>query len=163
MMSERAHGEESRTAFAVLEWALQRIRERRLDLGGGPLVQTMGRILRAGGRREAPFLEASRGSCRIGWRTPSGQPVLIQSLSGGEWTLFASALAASLLLLRNPPLRFLFVEAGEADPNTLRSLLAGLRSVGGSLTMVMILTHLPVNPKGWTVLGQLPPFQAESA
>jgi len=163
-MSERARVEESRAAYAALEWALQRIREERLDQAGGPLVQQMTRILRAGGRRETPFLEAGKGSCRIGWRTPAGYSVLIQTLSGGEWTLFASALAASLILLRGPALRFLFVEAGEADPDTLHSLLDGLRSVSESLTSVMVLTHHPnVTAKGWTILRHLPALQAESA
>ena len=142
----------------------QRIREERLGQAGGPLVQQMTRILRAGGRRESPFLEAGQGSCRIGWRTPAGYSVLIQTLSGGEWTLFASALASSLILLRAPALRFLFVEAGEADPDTLRSLLDGLRSVSESLTSVMVLTHHPnVTAKGWTILRHLPALQAESA
>lgn len=162
-MSERARVEASRSAVAGLEWALQRIREDRLDRAGDPLVQGMTRILRAGGRRETPFLEASRGNCRVGWRTPAGNPVLIQAMSGGEWTLFASALAASMIVLRRPPLRFLFVEAGEADPQTLQSLLAGLQSVSGALTSVLVLTHLKVTAKGWTVLGHLPPLKAESA
>lgn len=162
-VGELARVEERRATFAALEWALQRVRERRLDQSSEPLVQGMTRILRAGGRRETPFMEATGGSCRIGWRTPTGQQVLIQALSGGEWTLFASALAASLVILRGPALRFLLVEAGEADAKTLQSLLAGLRSVGGSLTSVLVLTHLPVTAKGWTVIGHLPSLQAESA
>jgi len=98
--------------------------ESRDQLGG--LLETM---LRAAGRMEVPFFAASRGVCRIGWRTASGKEIPAQSLSGGEWILFAACLTAAVLILRNAPLRILLVEAGEADAPPLQALLDAIRSV----------------------------------
>jgi hypothetical protein len=162
-MGERERIEAGRSAFAALEWALQRLREERLGEAGGPLVRRMTQLLRAGGRREIPYLVAGGGACRIGWRTPAGKEVGIQTLSGGEWTLFAAALTASMLLLREAPLRLLLVEAGEADATTLRSLLAVLRAAADGLTAAVVLTHLDVRASGWTVVKHFPPLRAESA
>jgi len=114
-------------------------------------------ILRAAGRPETPFFTAAEGIFRIGWRTPAGKEIPVQSLSGGEWILFAAGLAATVLILRNAPLRILLVEAGEADPHTLSALLDGLRSVADRLTCTLVLTPRQVAAPGWTVVKKFGP------
>ena len=114
-------------------------------------------ILHAAGRTETPFFTAAHGVFRIGWRTSAGKEIPVQSLSGGEWILFAAGLAATVLILRNAPLRILLVEAGEADAHTLSALLDGLGSVGDRLTCALVLTPRAVAAPGWTVVKRFGP------
>jgi hypothetical protein len=155
--------EAAREVGSALEWALQRVREEEITEAGSPLVRKMESFLRAAGRPETPYVYAGGGSCRIGWRTPAGKEVPVQAMSGGEWALFTAALAATVTVLRAAPLRILLVEAGEADEKTLRSLLAGIRSVAEDLTCALVLTPRDVQAKGWTVLQRPAPSVAQSA
>ncbi len=154
---EEARAHAARDVYADLERALQRLQEEEImesrdQLGG--LLETM---LRAAGRSEVPFFVASRGTCRIGWRTASGKEIPVQSLSGGEWILFAAALTAAVLVLRHAPLRILIVEAGEADAHTLQALLDAIRSVSDRLTCAMVLTPRNIHAPGWTVVRRFGP------
>jgi len=158
---EEARAHAARDVYADLERALQRLQEDEImesrdQLGG--LLETM---LRAAGRTEVPFFIASRGICRIGWRTLSGKEIPVQSLSGGEWILFAAALTAAVLILRNAPLRILIVEAGEADAHTLQALLDAIRSVSDRLTCAMVLTPRNIHAPGWTIVRRFGPPVAQ--
>jgi len=99
------------------------VREDEIQHAGGDLIATMHRMLLAAGRTEAPFIRAGKGMVELGWRTAGGCEVFAQALSGGEWVLFAAALTASVILLRNAPVRVLLVEAAEADAGTLADIL----------------------------------------
>ena len=160
---EEARAQASRELYATLEWALQRLQEEDImqsrDLLGG-LLETM---LRAAGRTEVPFFSAARGICRIGWRTATGREIPVQSLSGGEWILFAAALTAAVIILRNAPLRFLLVEAGEADAHTLQALLDAIRSVSDRLTCALVLTPRNIHAPGWTVVRRFGPPVVQNA
>lgn len=127
------------------------------------MVVVMESMLRAAGRLETPFFVAAGGTCRIGWRATDGKEVPVQSLSGGEWILFSACLAAVLVVLRNAPLRILLIEAGEADPHTLQSLLDALRSVADRLTCALVLTPRNVTAPGWTVVKRFGPPVAQNA
>lgn len=124
--------------FAAIEWALQRQREAEISNSGGPLMRIMSEFLKASGRKETPYVRASNGNCAIGWRTTDGLEVQIQSLSGGEWVLFAAALAAAVILCRKSALKILLVEAGETDSKTLTQLLEGIQGVNREDLMTAI-------------------------
>jgi hypothetical protein len=160
---EEARAQAARDVDATLERALQRLQEEEIMEARDPLGGLVETMLRAAGRTEVPFFSASRGVCRIGWRTASGKEIPAQALSGGEWILFAAALTAAVIILRNAPLRILLVEAGEADPHTLHALLEAIRSVSDRLTCAVVLTPRHVHAPGWTVVRRFGPPVIQSA
>ena len=140
------------------------MREDEIQPVGGDLIATMHRMLMAAGRTEAPFIRAGKGMVELGWRTAGGCEVFAQALSGGEWVLFAAALTASVILLRNAPVRVLLVEAAEADDGTLAELLAAVAAVGDRLTAAVVMTcHAPAVADGWTVVEMSAEQRAERA
>jgi len=145
--------ESARDVFAAIEWALQRQREVEIAEAGGPLKKFMGKFLEAAGRKERPFIEAGVGG--IGWITADEARVQVQTLSGGEWALFTSALTAAVLLCRKAELKMLLIEAGETDQNTLAQVLRGVRAVSKGLTAAIVLTpHAPADgAEGWNVVN----------
>jgi hypothetical protein len=147
--------------FAAIEWAIQRQRDVEISEAGGPLLTVMGEFLQAAGRAEKPYVRAGAGSCSIGWTKPDGSEISVQALSGGEWAVFAAALTTAVLILRNPPLKFLLIEAGEMDDTTLPQLVAGVTAFMDRLTGALVMTpRAPTRkPKGWTVLN----YRAEQA
>src|SRR5205814_9239217 len=140
-----------------LGWALQRLQEEEIMESRDRLGGHMESMLRAAGRSDVPFFFAEQGVCRVGWRRPGGKEIPVQSLSGGEWILFAAVLTATVVILRNAPLRILLVEAGEADPHTLHALLEAIRSVSDRLTSAIVLTPRNVSAPGWTVVRRFGP------
>ena len=140
--------------FSAVEWALQRQREVEISEAGGPLLSLMGEFLQAAGRTEKPFVRASAGSCAIGWAKVDGSEISVQALSGGEWAVFTAALTTAIIVLRNPPLRLLMVEAGEMDEVTLPQLLAGISAFSDRLTGAIVMTpRAPARrPKDWRVV-----------
>jgi len=154
---EEARAQAARDVYATLERALQRLQEEEIMEARDPLGGLVETMLRAAGRTELPFFHASRGVCRIGWRTTAGKEIPAQSLSGGEWILFAAALTAAVIILRNAPLRLLLVEAGEADAHTLQALLDAIRSVSDRLTCAMVLTPRSIHAPGWTIVRRFGP------
>lgn len=140
-----------RDVFGAIEWALQRQREVELNDAGGPLLSNMTTFLAAAGRKEKPFVKASG----IGWTDADGREVQVQALSGGEWALYAAALASSVLLCRPAPIRVLLVEAGETDLGTLQQLMAGTAAIADGLTAAFILTPFPPMKAGkvWNVVN----------
>ncbi len=157
LVQEESRAREARDLYAGFEWSLQRLQEEEIMESRDRISEILESILHAAGRSETPFFTAAEGVFRIGWRTPEGREIPVQSLSGGEWILFAAGLAATVLILRNAPLRILVVEAGEADAHTLSALLEGLRSVGDRLTSTLVLTPRAVAAPGWTVVRRFAP------
>ena len=157
LAQEESGARGSRDLYAGLEWSLQRLQEEEIMESREQITAILASLLHEAGRTETPFFTAAHGAFRIGWRTSAGKEIPVQSLSGGEWILFAAGLAATVLILRNAPLRILLVEAGEADAHTLSALLDGLRSVGERLTCTLVLTPRAVAAPGWTVVKRFGP------
>lgn len=147
--------------FSAIEWAIQRQREVEISEAGGPLLTVMGEFLQAAGRAEKPYVRAGAGSCAIGWTKPDGSEISVQALSGGEWAIFAAALTTAILILRNPPVKFLLIEGGEMDETTLPQLLAGVTAFMDRLTGALVMTPRAPGkkPKGWTLIA----YRAEAA
>lgn len=143
----------ARDVFAAIEWALQRQREVEISEAGGPLKRHMARFFEAAGRSERPFIEAAAGSCAVGWITADGKRVKVETLSGGEHCLFATALTASVLCARKAQLKILLVEAAESDDDTLASLLLGIKALSKDLTCALVSTHRAVRAERWTEEG----------
>lgn len=144
--------------MVALEGALQRVRAEELAHGGGPLIRIMCEILAGAGRSERPYIRAEKAVCELGWRTPRGDEVPVQALSGAEHALFASALAAAVITLRGAAVRILCVESAEAvdhprGPQSLSELLAGLAAADERLVCVVLTPTEPSAPAiGWKVV-----------
>jgi hypothetical protein len=107
-------------------------------------MEVMRTFLSAAGRPEEPYIRAARATCEIGWREPGGEEISIEVLSGGEWCLFASALAAAVIIVRDAQERILIVEAGETDNETANALARGIAALESRLTCaVMCLQRAP--------------------
>lgn len=144
-----------RDAHAAAEWSCQRLREIDLAARSGGLQELMKRFLVAAGREEEPFLRASRGATEFGWRLPDGSEITVEALSGGESCLFTTALAAAVIVLREPELRVLLVEAAELGAGeTADALLRGCEAVAGDLSLVCVATTAGVEPRpDWNVVN----------
>jgi hypothetical protein len=142
-----------RAVFAALEFALQRAREREITEAGGPLLGKMNEFMKGAKRKEAPYFRAGKGVCEIGWKREDGTEVEISALSGGEYCLFATALTAAVIIMRGATLRFLLVEAAEADDTTFHQLLGGIETVAHDLSCAIVSTRTRgvVVDKSWTV------------
>ena len=144
--------EAAKKVFGAVEFALQRLREQEISEQGGPLVSRMRTFLDAAGLHAAiPYLEAGAGVVSMGW-TANGRRVPVQTLSGGEWVLFSTALAAAVIALRKPPLRVLLVEAGETDATMLCRLLSGIEAVKEELTAAVVMTQGPIESGGYEAI-----------
>jgi len=150
---ELRRAESEGNVYGAMEWALHQVRAAQISESSGPLLATLETYLTAAGRGETPYVRAGRGVCEIGWRTPAGLDVPIQALSGGEWALFAAGLAASVIILREAPLRVLVVEAGETDGRTLQQLCDGIRGISDGLTCAIVMTPREATVDGWTTIA----------
>jgi len=153
IIEEIVSSRSEREIFSALEWAAKRAREQEITEAGGPLVSRMETFLAAAGRPEKPYFRADRKACEIGWSTPDGHDVAIQVLSGGEWCIFAAALTAAVITLREAEVRILLVESGETDSKTLSALLRGIAAVADGIGRALVLTQADKVPKvkGWKV------------
>ena len=152
LAAELAKAQAERDACAAVEWACQRVRERQHQGRERPIVERMGRFLRAAGRAEEPFVRASKGRLDFGW-SRDGQEIAGEALSGGESVLFGCALAAAILALRGAEVRVLLVEGAEVGIRQSGALLAGLDAVSEDMSNVLLCTCLPIlAPAGWEVI-----------
>lgn len=126
--------------YKALEWALQRKRDAGITIRGGGLKESMQTFLREAGRDEVPYFRPVPGRCEIGWRQARGKEIAIEAMCGGEWCVFASAITAAMVKVRNADFRILLVEAAEAHGKTLPSLLNGIRAVKDSLHTAIVMT-----------------------
>lgn len=85
---------------------------------------------------------------RIGWERPNEDGTTrrtpIEAMSGGENAIFTAALAYGLLMLADPPLKLLMIEAGEISARNLDALLQGVESVSDDIGNALIAAHVPV-------------------
>jgi hypothetical protein len=112
----------------------------------------MREFLRAAGRSEDPFCEATGSDFRIGWRTKAGEEVSVKTLCGGEWPVFVAALAAAVHQLGDAPMRFVLVEAGETDAAHLAQIVRGLGAVEGVVSVVATQRDVTTQPTGWALI-----------
>jgi hypothetical protein len=152
--------EVAETVSKALERALQRVRADEIAHGAEPLLSIMRQFLEGAGRTEVPYL--------LGW-TPSsgpaaGEQVPVEGLSGSEFALWASALAAAVIIRRGAPRKFLLVEAAEADATTLTQLMRGIAAVADRLTLSLVATpHSPeAIPPGWVAMAPTGAVVAEA-
>ncbi len=91
-------------------------------------------------------LENTKGKAifELGWHSPEGK-FSMDTLSGGETTVFCAALAYALLQLANPPLKILSLEAAEIDCEHFDKLLAGLNATQGNYSNAIVATHQSVS------------------
>jgi hypothetical protein len=140
LMAAIVEEQAERDVYSATEWAIQRKREQDLSAAGGPLLNAMREFMKAAQQNVVPYITASAGVCSIGLRKSDGTEITIQALSGGEWTFFAAALAAAVILTRNSEIKVLLVEAAEADEETLEGILNGIKSIKGNLDAAIVMT-----------------------
>jgi hypothetical protein len=160
IISSIRDAETGRDVYAAIESACQRQREAEVNKagGGGTFMEVMRTFLSAAGRAEEPYIRAARATCEIGWRRSGGEEIPIEVLSGGEWCLFAAALAAAVIIVRDAQERILIVEAGETDDVTANALASGISALEGRLTCAVmclqrVLVHHGVWRGEWTVVA----------
>ena len=150
-----------RTAFAAIEHAVTRLRGEEISRAGGPVLDRMQAIFVAGGVSYTPFMRVKGGQCDIGWTTPDGAR-LVQALGGGEWTFFAAALCAAVVIERDAPVKLLLVEGAEPDDKWMRMLLNGLSDpTCQALDCVLVLRPAAFTPPGhlWECIAPGMPLQ----
>src|SRR3990172_3747874 len=141
-----------RDVFGALEWACQRVQEAEIQEQGAGLLGRIGGFLAAAGRTEKAYIRAGKGVVEIGWRRDKAE-IPVQALSGGEWCLFCAALTSALLAIRPAELRFLLVEAGEADDATMRALCAGISAQEHITCAIVCTPHAPSwEQNGWNLI-----------
>lgn len=81
----------------------------------------------------------------------------LEALSGGQRTLYVTALAYALLMLADPPLKLLLVEAAEIDEANLFALMQAVEGVADGIGNVIIATHVNVagfaSDSEWTLFN----------
>jgi hypothetical protein len=154
IITELAEAEILRDVFTALEAAAIDVRGKQTTEAGGPLREHMLAFLRAAGRTESPFFHAAAGVCDIGWITPAGDEVLVQVLSGAEWTLYTAALTSAILALRDAPVKVLLVDASRCNDAATIGLLRAIGSVAEGLTLCLVEHYrLPeAVPEAWQVV-----------
>lgn len=145
-----AEAQAAEAVWTSIEAALKRVRELDLSDRAEPILARMRRFLEGAGRKEVPYLRATKTATDFGWRR-GGQELSVEALSGGETVLFTTALAAAVIALRAPACRVLLVEAAElGDREAANQVLAGIQAVASELDSVIVATCAEVStPNGW--------------
>lgn len=140
--------------YAAIEYGLKRARQAAVTDAGHGLTDVMQKFLGTGaGIDHVPYVRADKHKCDVGWREVNGREVAIQAMSGGEWALFAAALTAAVVSLRKAELKFLLIEAGEADYEMLERILCGIEAIRDTITCAIVLfPRLPKDDHGWNVI-----------
>lgn len=149
------------TVLTALEGAVKRVMAEEAVEHGGPLLEFMGRYLKAAGCTERPYVQATKDEVDFGWvvtEEREGQPpeehlVSLEVMSGSELTLYLTGLIAAIMELRNVEVRLLLVEAESCDEPMLQKLLAGISGIADSITasIVNYPRSLTIVPAGWEV------------
>ena len=138
LVAELERAQVLRDVFTALEWAAQQVRAQQVTEAGGPLKAHMRRFLAAAGRKEDTFFHAAGGVCDLGWITSAGDEVLVQALSGAEWVIYTSALVYAMLMLRDPLVKVLLVDAGHCDEANTAALMNAIEAVSDDLTLALV-------------------------
>ena len=122
--------------------ALRAIREELMHDLVKPLIDRINRFLQvaAPGRRAYCSLESPKGKAEfdLGWIADDVRKITFDALSGGEQALYGTALAYALVMLADPPLKLLMIEAGEVDCGTSRDIIDALTEVAPDLSNVLL-------------------------
>lgn len=138
-----------REVYAAIEWACAEALAREAQAAGRALLDPMRAFLRAAGRAEDPFCEATAQDFRIGWRRPDGAEVSVRTLCGGEWPMFVAALSAAIYAVSDAPVKLVLVEAGETDDAHLQQIMDGLSACDGVTAIVAAQRDAVGVPLGW--------------
>lgn len=152
IITELEAAEAEAQVWGALEWGLKQKRAEGVQRVGGGLVDLMAEFIQAAGRTDQPYIFADERRTEMGWTTAEGWTVTNAAMSGGELTIFASALCAALSKLRGAPMSFLIVEGAEPDGPTTEQLLAGIESQD-HITISVVMRRSPGDPAipdGWT-------------
>jgi exonuclease SbcC len=140
--------------------AIKVVREEYMAELVAPLVDKLNAVLgRLGGARTAHCkLLDLRGqpAFDLGWSDGKTE-VSLDAMSGGEQVLFSVCLLYALVMLADPPLKLLMIEAGELDGDRLDDLLCAIHTltdgpVGASGNVLVATCRPPRRAPGWNVI-----------
>jgi hypothetical protein len=140
--------------------AIKVVREEYMAELVAPLVDKLNAVLgRLGGARTAHCkLLDLRGqpAFDLGWSDGKTE-VSLDAMSGGEQVLFSVCLLYALVMLADPPLKLLMIEAGELDGDRLDDLLCAIHTLTdgpvGAIGNVLVATcRPPRRAPGWNVI-----------
>lgn len=98
---------------------------------------------------------SGRAAFDIGWIT-SSRKISLDTLSGGEASLFGAGLAFALMDMAAPPMRILMIEAGNLDSTMFQKLVDGLGRVKDRITQAILATHVNIGKEndlpGWSLV-----------
>lgn len=152
MADALAKADAEREVYAAIEWACTQAIGREAQDASRALLDPMRTFLRAAGRDEDPFCEATGSDFRIGWRKPDGAEVSVKTLCGGEWPVFVAALSAAMHSHSAAPIKLVLAEAGETDDAHLAQILRGLGACEGVRAIVAVQRTITTEPTGWTLV-----------
>lgn len=149
----RLHEARAKSAlYAAAEWAMQRVREHELSEAKAQLLTPMQAFYDGAELGYTPVLNAAKGKVEFGLQIDPGDAKSVrqvEALSGGEFVLYATALAAALLSLRKPDLRLMLVEAVECGLSRFGGvsveLLKGIAAVDKYVATTLVASNLPLS------------------
>lgn len=160
LQETRAAAERAMVEHETLKKLADAIRVFRDQLMGelvSPLLSSVDKFLAASGKGVTAYadLEDARGKpcLDLGWVTDSRR-IPLDAMSGGETALFSAALAYALIMLGDPALKLLLIEASELDAVHMVMLLAALESIQNDVGNVIVATHKAdiVVSEAWNVV-----------
>lgn len=148
--------------LTALEGAVKKVMAEEAVEHGGPLLEFMGRYLKAAGCSELPYIQATKDEVDFGWMVtrhvpgapPEQFPVSLEVMCGSELTLYLTGLVAGIMALRNVEERVLLVEAESCDEPLLQQLLAGIQGIADEITAAIVNTpRAPATlPADWALI-----------
>lgn len=124
--------------------AIRDLRNKMMDELVRPVIEPMNRFLAVAAPGFTTYVEleerkgeVSKPIFDIGW-SDGTRRVPLETLSGGESAIFCAALAYALVMIANPQLRVLMVEAGEIDDAHFDRLMDGLNAVSGDVGNIIV-------------------------
>lgn len=148
--------EAERDVWAAAVYACGIVRQEDLALRAQGIESRMAQFLTAASRPETPYLRASKSATDFGW-VRDGREITIEAMSGGEYTMFAAALAAAVISLRAPGVKILMIEENEVGlGEPFQGLLAGCAAISAAHGIQCIVaSNLPHSdvPAGWSVVS----------
>jgi exonuclease SbcC len=87
------------------------------------------------------------------WQKSEDVRIPFESLSGGEKIIFSVALISALVILKNPPVKAICIEASEVDTHNLSTLLEAINQMGTEIDNFVVATHVSPSEMitNWTI------------
>lgn len=143
-------------AYTACEARGKEVRDELMKELVAPLVQRINRFIGSLGWVAHCSLEDFRGKpiFDICATFPDrSEPIPYDALCGAEKAIIGAAIAYGLIMLADPPLKLLLIEAAELDPKHLKLLMDGLSEVTDDLSNIFLATYiLPPPMDGWNVI-----------